>query len=264
MSKTATPPQKDEIIAREVGEQVDVLCNIDNSTVKELGEGLFEAVVTTSAPDRHGENIATEGIETENYMLNPVVLYGHDYSGLPIGKAISLKTYKNKLTARFQLATDILPFADTVGQMIKAGYLNAVSIGGRVLDWSEDYRTILKMEMVEFSVVPVPANSQAIITGRSFEKAIGKSAEQIKEEFEDASRQVLLDKLSGFGDDKLKSSAKVLKDLAAALEEQVQTSSQKGSADTPEVRRVKHIKLLTTAKATATQSQKVIKIIKTS
>lgn len=261
MSKTPTPPEEQKIVKREVGEQVDVLCNIDNSTVKELGEGLFEAVITTSAPDRHGENIATEGIETENYLKNPVVLYGHDYSGLPIGKAISLKTFKNKMTARFQLATDILPFADTVGQMIKAGYLNAVSIGGRVLDWSEDYRTILKMEMVEFSVVPVPANSQAIITGRSFEKAIGKSAEQIKAEYDDAARQVMLDKLSGMPDDKLKLSVKVLKDLTAALEEQVKASSQKGS-ETPEVRRVKHITLLKTAKATATESQRIIKIIK--
>lgn len=206
-------------LKREVGERVDVVMNIDQTTVKDLGDGVFSATVTTSDVDRMGESIDTQGITTDAYMQNPVVLYGHDYQGLPIGKATKLSQFKNKLTATFQLAVKEYPFAATVAEMIKGGYLNAVSIGGVVRQWNESYTEIQAMEMVEFSIVPVPANPAALITARSFEKATGKSVEEVAKEYHDFVQATTAEKLEKSLDmDELDRHIKSLKDLTAILE----------------------------------------------
>jgi hypothetical protein len=104
-------------------ERVDIHCNINPSTVKDLGDGVFEAVITTPSMDRQGEQIITDGINPESWVQTGMpVLYGHDYGGLPIGKGLSFKVYKSKMTARFQLAVEEYPFAATVAKLIKGGY----------------------------------------------------------------------------------------------------------------------------------------------
>lgn len=256
MTKT---DEKPAIVKREVGEKVKLSLNLDPASTKDLGEGVLEAVITTSSVDRHRESIVTTGIDTKAYMQNPVVLYGHDYEGLPIGKTIKLTEQKNKIKARFQLAVDIFPFAKTVFDMVTNGYLNAVSIGGVVRQWSEDYMTIEEMEMVEFSVVPIPANPEALITSRSLETATGKNLDTIKEEFEAFSRKILLDKVADMGEDELTDAIRVMKNLIARLEE----TADKPSKDAKQTKRVTHF-VLKDAKAVATQSQKLIKIVKLS
>lgn len=257
MSKTSEA----EIVKREVGERVDVMCSFDPTTVKELAAGVFEAVVTTAEVDRQSEVIDTSGLDVSTWEKTGMpVLYGHDYSSLPIGKGLSYTVMKSKMKAKFQLAVEEYPFAATVAALIKGGYLNAVSIGGLVKQWSQDYMTIEKMEMVEFSVVPVPANASAIITSRALETMTGKSLEHIKEEFEDFSRKVLLDKISGMDKDEVKESIKVLRNLLDRLEESATADTAK---DTTDVKRIKHI-VLRDAKAVVTQSQRVSRTIKLS
>jgi len=258
---TTEVTDKPQIVQREVGEHVKLTLNVDAASTKDLGEGTLEAVVTTSSLDRHGENIITSGIDTSQYMQNPVVLYGHDYYGLPIGKTLKLTEQKTKMKARFQLATDILPFAKTVYDMVKAGYINAVSIGGIVREWSDDYKTIQKMDMLEFSIVSIPANPEAMITGKSFEQATGKTMEQVADEFEEAVQLNILDKVKHFGDDDTNDAINVLKKLVAVLEASASASS--AGEGTPEtIKRIKKITLVTSAKAVVTQSQRVIKTIK--
>lgn len=249
-----------QIVKRKVGERVDIMCNMDPTTVKDLGEGVFEATVTTSEVDRTNENILTNGVDAASWEKTGMpVLYGHDYSGLPIGKGLSWKSFKNKMTSRFQLAVEEYPFAATVAAMIKGGYLNSVSIGGIVKQWSEDYRTIEVMEMVEFSVVPIPANAGALITSRALEQATGKSVETIREEYTDFSNKIMLDKLAGMPDDELIDAVKTLKSLTARLEETLEASLK----DAKPQKRIKHF-VLKDAKAVAEQSQRVIKTIKLS
>lgn len=256
MSKTI-----DKQVEHKSGEKIKVYATIDPEQTKELGEGVLEAVVTTNTVDRQNEVIETTGIDTSNFIATGgPVLYGHDYESLPIGKTIKLTEMKNKIKARFQLAIQEYDFAQTVYNLIKGGYLNAVSIGGIVREWSEDYKTILKMEMVEFSVVPIPANAQAIITQRSLEQASGKTAETIKNEYEDFSRKILLDKLSGMPQDEIKDAVSVLENLTARLKE---TATAPSSPDAKKIKVVRHL-MLKDAKAVATQSQRVVKTIKLS
>lgn len=251
--------EQPEIIKREVGEKVQFHMHLEQGSTKELDadNGILEAVVTTSGEDRHREQILTDGIDTKNYIeKNPVVLYGHDYWGFPIGKTLKIKQTKNKMTARFQLALEEYPFAQTVYNLVKGGYLNAVSIGGIVKEWSEDYRTILQMEMLEFSIVSIPANPDAMITARSFNEVAGKSMDEVRKEFEQFSRASLLDKVKHMPDDEVKDAVKVLKNLTARLEESADASSLTDAK--PHIKRI----VLRDAAAVATQSQKVIKTIK--
>lgn len=261
MTKTATAPVQAK---REVGERVKLVLSFDSEKTKELADGVFETIITTNAVDRYSEVIDPSGIDTSSYMNNPVVLYGHDYEGLPIGKTLKLTQQAKKWKAQFQLAVEEYPFAATVAALIKGGYLNAVSIGGIVRQWSDDYKTIEKLEMVEFSVVPVPANPEALITGRSFAAAVkeatGKDIEDVREEFADFSHKVFVDKLEGMPQDEVIDAVKVLENLVARLKETAETPSL---ADDKPTKRVKHF-VLKDAKAVAEQSQRVIKTIKLS
>lgn len=261
MSEATAVKDTDKPIVREVGEKVMLTMGIDSASTKDLGDGVFEATVTTSVVDRQGESIDTTGIDMSTYMNNPVVLYGHDYQGLPIGKTLKLTSFTNKMKARFQLAIAEYPFAATVASMIKGGYLNSVSIGGMVRQWSEDYKTIEKLEMVEFSIVPVPANPEALITSRGLEELTGKSITEIETEYKSFVHKTMVDNVSAMGDDEINTAIKSLEALLAALKESAKPTPTAAEPN-PEVKRIKRITLRDNAKAVATQSQRVIKLIK--
>lgn len=254
----------DEVTKREIGERVDVMFNIEQSTVKSLGEGTFSTIVTTADLDRYQESIDTEGIMTKNYMNNPVVLYGHDYQGLPIGKALKLSKSKDdtgkkvSMSATFQLAVNEYPFAATVADMIKGGYLNAVSIGGLVTAWSDDYRTILGMDMVEFSVVPVPANPNALIKA-GFQHATGKTVEQVAKEFHDFAGKAYIDKFAALEDNKLNKFIESIEELLAVLKASAETVQASDNSSEKEV-----VKLTIRKSATeiSKSGQEIIKLVK--
>lgn len=258
MSEATTKPET-ETLKREVGEFVRVTLPLDSATVKAQADGVFEAIITTNAIDRQQETIETNGVDITNYMKNPVVLYGHDYQGLPIGKTLKLTQMANKIKAQFQLAVEEYPFAATVGALIKGGYLNAVSIGGIVRQWSEDYTKILKMDMAEYSVVPVPANAQALITTRSIEQATGKSVDTVKAEYQDFVHRSLLDSVSVMGNDEIDQAIKTLENLLVTLKESAKASP---SVEAKEVKRIKRVTIKQNAAAVAAQSERVIKLIK--
>lgn len=225
-------------ISREVGEHVTVMARFEPETVKDLGEGVFEATVTTASTDRTMESIDTSGITTDSWVQTGMpVLYGHDYSSLPIGKGLSFKQFKTKMTARFQLATKEYPFAKTVADMIKGGYLNAVSIGGIVRQWNEDYTVIKAMDMVEFSVVPIPANAEAVITSRSLEAVAGKSVAEISREYQDFVQKETAKHLEKSLDmDELDRHIKSLKDLTVILEQaKIAKTDEKAISESDEV-----------------------------
>ena len=128
--------------------------------------------ITTADPDRERDIVSAEGVDTTAYERNGVVLFGHDYKSLPIGRCVGIERLPNKIIATAEFATaDLNPLADQVYRMVKAGFLNATSIGFRPVEWNfnEERRGVdfKKVELLEFSVVPVPANAQALIAARA-------------------------------------------------------------------------------------------------
>ena len=131
---------------------------------------IYYATITTNDLDRQGEIVDPDGIDFTNFMVNGVVLYGHEYGGIgsiPVGKIASLalihENDRKKLDAgwRFQ-GEDVTPLITAVKKSWERGFLNTVSIGFIPLERSEDGKTITKAELLEFSIVPIPANPQAL------------------------------------------------------------------------------------------------------
>jgi hypothetical protein len=159
---------------------------LGETKVVDAEAGIFEAWITTEAIDRDGDIVVAAGAEFENFLKNPVVLFGHNYWSPEnvVGKAIALEPKKGKgIRARWQFAgEDVSPKADIVRRLWEGGFLNATSIGfivkesvwidadGEELeDDPQAYaptgaagRKFKRWELLEFSIVPVPANQEAV------------------------------------------------------------------------------------------------------
>lgn len=159
---------EDDIDAKEI----EIIKSFD-SEIDSVSEDNREVtfVITTEAKDRDGDIIRANGWNFKHWMDNPVVLWGHDYSGYPIGKGVKIwtDTESKKIysTVKF-MEPDLSIEADRVYRMIKAGYLKATSVGFRSSDYEflkDDDNGIefKEQELLEFSVVTVPANPEALI-----------------------------------------------------------------------------------------------------
>jgi len=114
--------------------------------------------------DRHGDKINPKGWVLDNFKKNPVIMLNHNYSQFPIGKAISVKRKDNQLVFDIQFSKT-LELAKQAYGLVKEGIMKAWSVGFMVLEWAKagsDY-TIEKMELLELSLVGIPANPNALL-----------------------------------------------------------------------------------------------------
>lgn len=125
-----------------------------------------EFVVSTARVDREGDRIV--GWDLRNFRKNPVVLWSHQRMAPPIAKATSVVWTGEKLRSTAQFPPPgTHAFADTVLEMIDAGLLNASSVGFQPLEGTVEPNSFggfdMSAELLEWSVVPVPANPGALI-----------------------------------------------------------------------------------------------------
>jgi len=150
-----------------------------SAQVKEIKEGgiIVGAVATTDSPDRDGEILSIDGWELDNFIKNPVLLWGHDSRALPIGKVTNIKRVKNSLVFNAQFAVEENDFAAKVSKLVTGGYLNTFSVG--FLPKQRDGDKFTKQELLEISVVNVPANTDAEVSRafKDFQKVV-KSIEK--------------------------------------------------------------------------------------
>lgn len=133
--------------------------------------GIYEVMISTESLDRQGDIVRASGGQFENYLKNPVVLLGHDYSDLPIAKTLEIGVIPGiGIQAKFQFPENgLYEKADTTRKLWDAGFLNAASIGFSPLKsinldpnkpWGpQDY---IEWELLEWSIVTVPANQDAL------------------------------------------------------------------------------------------------------
>ncbi len=137
------------------------------------------AYVSTYEWDRTQEKFSPGAWDLENYKKNPVVLWGHDGSKPPIGRAIEIREDELGLLAVAEFDT-----ASTLGAEIFAlferGFLNAFSVGflpkahamEPLPDQSSKGVVWTEAELLEFSAVSIPANPGAVIGRDLAEMAI--------------------------------------------------------------------------------------------
>lgn len=125
--------------------------------------GRFKVVITTDHIDRYNEIVDMDGWETELYMKNPVVLWGHSHFTLPIGVTESLRKVELEgghkgLVAEGTFASH--EFAQTIRSLYDEGIIKATSVG--FIAKEMEGNKITKAELLEFSFVSVPANAYAL------------------------------------------------------------------------------------------------------
>lgn len=134
-----------------------------------LGERQIRVVVSTPVPDRVKDVMEPRGCDIENYKSNPIVLADHNPK-TPIGTAaIEVKDSRVEAVVTFAPA-GISQKADEYCGLAKSGILNTVSPGFRELDVSPmkgGGMHIKAWELLELSLVSVPANPDAVVIGRS-------------------------------------------------------------------------------------------------
>jgi len=131
-------------------------------------------ICSTETVDRMGDVVVQSGIDLVAYRKNPVVLWGHD-SDVPVAKAIEIGIDGGKLKAMVEFPVEGADSdADRVYAKIKAGIINATSVGFVPLEWEaidpkEPWGGLRfsKSELLEFSFVSIPANKECLIVGRS-------------------------------------------------------------------------------------------------
>jgi len=137
------------------------------ATATAADEGDAAITITTGGTDRHRDKVLPAGANLTSYLKNPVVLFGHSYSDLPVGTATSIEATEDGLKATWKWLTGD-PFAERVKNAWDQGVLRAASIGFMPVKWvfDEERRGVdyLEWDLLEFSIVPVPANPEAVRT----------------------------------------------------------------------------------------------------
>jgi HK97 family phage prohead protease/HK97 family phage major capsid protein len=132
----------------------------------------LDFVLSDETPDRMDDVILSDGWDLKNFKRNPIALFNHN-SDFPIGKWSDLRVESKQLRGHLELA----PFGtsdriDEIRKLIDAGILRAVSVGFKPLETKQregsDYGyTFVRSELVETSLVSVPANPNALAVAKS-------------------------------------------------------------------------------------------------
>lgn len=127
--------------------------------------------ITDATEDRYRDVVDPKGGDFKNFKKNPVVPWAHDYWGLPVARDTGLEVEDAAVYGHPQFPTaEEHAFADTVYRLAVAGYVNAASIGFMPKEWTYDEErrgyNILRWELWEYSIVPIPANPSCLIEAR--------------------------------------------------------------------------------------------------
>jgi len=137
--------------------------------------------ISTGGLDHHRSRIAADGWNLDVFRRNPVVLWAHDHTSLPIARAVEVGAAGDELWSRAKFwGRDLNPNAERVYRLVKVGALNAASVGfvpskyelRKAQDELPAGIDYLAQTLVEWSVVVVPSNSDALAEGRAMGESI--------------------------------------------------------------------------------------------
>jgi HK97 family phage prohead protease len=137
--------------------------------------GPITFLASSPAPARDGFAIPVKAWDLGTYRRNPVLLWSHGWSAPPIGKVTELRATERGLvgSAVFDQKD---AFARQIESKVRAGFLNAVSVGFDIHGFEPDGKTVTQAELLDISIVSIPADANALIEARSAYRALGRGA----------------------------------------------------------------------------------------
>ncbi|WP_033818889.1 hypothetical protein [Kitasatospora sp. MBT63] len=139
-------------------------------------DGPVPFVLATEGRKADGLDLRMNTLDLARYQANPVLGYGHSYwgrDGLPIGRVDNARPDGDRLLGDLVFDPDD-DFAVRVERKVRAGFLNAVSVGFDAHDIGRD-GVPARWELFETSVVPLPMDPDAVMDaeGRALARALG-------------------------------------------------------------------------------------------
>jgi HK97 family phage major capsid protein/HK97 family phage prohead protease len=139
-------------------------------------EGMTFALSVDNVIDRHGDMVVVnqKSVVLDNFLKNPVALAFHNHES-PVGLWKNIRIKGGKLLADLELAKQgTSDFIDTLRSLVDQGILKAVSIGfkpieAEYMDEKDPWggMKFTKWELLECSLVAIPANSEALAVAKS-------------------------------------------------------------------------------------------------
>lgn len=136
--------------------------------------GSLSYVLSDATTDRMGDIVEPAGWDLRWFRQNPIALFGHN-SSMPVGTWKNVRVEGGKLIAELSPAQrGTSPRIDEIISLIEQDILRATSVGFRPtkeepLDPEKPWRgtRFLQQELLEASIVSVPANPAALQVARS-------------------------------------------------------------------------------------------------
>ncbi len=154
-----------------------------------------EFVISNETVDRHGTVIPLSAWNLERYKANPIVTYGHsiksDNPDLIVGTS-ELKLTKKELIGIVSFEPeDVNPLAEKVRKKVKSGTIRMASVGFIPIKhhWGDfdkgenpDVLYFDEVELIEWSIVPVGSNPDALKRYAEFKEECKSNCEIKNEE----------------------------------------------------------------------------------
>jgi HK97 family phage major capsid protein/HK97 family phage prohead protease len=160
------------------------------AVAQEPGSGL-RYVMSDDSVDRMGEVIEASGWDLSRFAGNPMLLFNHDKNA-PLGRWRDVRVEGNRLVGRAEFAkAGTSARIDEIRSLAEQGLLPAVSVGfiplaARPMEKGGDAsgpRRYVKAELLECSLVTIPANPNALqlakslhISQKTIDEVFGKPA----------------------------------------------------------------------------------------
>lgn len=211
--KTKNAPQLNQKIKR--------LFNIEVKSIDEENRTV-DFVFSDDSIDRYGEVVDQSSWDTKHYEANPVFLWGHDPSQMEniIGTGGNLQLnvpndaggHQSILTAQFA-DEETNPKGDLAFRMVKSGLLRTVSAGfiPHSLEWDDDTPILKDNELLEVSLVGIPANRNAVALAFKSGEMKQKDAEYLAKSMREGADAIEAELKSAEEDEK------TIADLTAAI-----------------------------------------------
>ena len=146
--------------------------------------GGLDAVITTPKVDKDAESVDPLGlINREEWLTNPLIFWAHEWaydpSAEPIGKGTRLDVFRDRIESSALYAPTAK--AQNVRALVQGGFVRKTSIGfdPQTMKTIDGVPTHTQWALREWSIVPMPSNTDATITG--VKSALLWFAEQLPE-----------------------------------------------------------------------------------
>lgn len=195
-------------------------------------------IFSTDGLNRHGYRVLSNGISLDNYRKNPVLLLSHNWDSTPIGTVEDLRIENGTLSG-----VPVFDENDPVGAALKMkmekGIMSAFSIGIDPITTSakpadllpgQKKATVTKSDLLEISLVSVPANPNAIMLSAEAKSEIPEIVNKNMQK-----SALLLGLAADAGDDDFLKKIKDLQTENAALRaeaDELKAAAQKSETET--------------------------------